>query len=62
MKENGLGMLAGSQLNMSHQCNQLAKKAKGILACIGNSAASRSWLMIVPLLCSVLGPSLHERH
>ena len=39
--ENGLGMLVGSQLNMSQQCVQTAKGANSILACVRNSVASR---------------------
>jgi len=72
-EEKNLGMLADSWLNMSQQCAQVAKKAGGILACIKNSASSRSTEMIVLLvlspgevaphvLHSVLGPSLEERH
>ena len=49
VEETKLGMLVDVWMNMSQQCAQVAKRTSGILACISNSAGSRSREVIVPL-------------
>lgn len=56
--ERGLGVLVSSELNMSQQCAQAARKANHILRCIKHGIASWSKEVIVPLYTALVQPHL----
>ncbi|PKU41665.1 hypothetical protein llap_8040 [Limosa lapponica baueri] len=57
-EEKDLGVLVDSKLSTSHQCTLVAKRANGILGCIGKSVTSRSKKVILPFYSALVRPQL----
>ncbi|KAF4791660.1 hypothetical protein TURU_128419 [Turdus rufiventris] len=58
--EKDLGVLVGSKLSMSQQCDLMAKKAYGTLDCIRKSIARKLREVILPLYSAPTRPHLEH--
>ncbi|CAM5076503.1 unnamed protein product [Natator depressus] len=56
--EKDLGIAVDKKLDMSQQCDPVAKKANSILGCISRSIANRSRKVIIPLYSALVRPHL----
>ncbi|KAF7236667.1 Lysine-specific demethylase 4B [Varanus komodoensis] len=56
--ERDLGVLVACRLNMSQQCDAVAKRANATLGCTARSVASRSREVFLPLYTTLVHPQL----